>query len=433
MNIRQHIQWFRNAAPYINAFRGKIFVLMLPGETVKLERFTSLIHDIALCHHLGIKPVIVHGAREQIDELLDQKGVHSQFHQGVRVTEPSIMPLVIRAIGEVKHTIEARLSMGLPNTPMQGAEISVISGNFVSGMPLGIIDGTDMQYSGKVRSINTCAINAMLEKHVVLVSNLGFSKSGEIFNLPAEELATQIAIELKAEKLIFLSDEYIQSDSSDQFSSQQCRDYLAANEVSATFSSLLRHSIEAVEQRVDRVHIIDHHIDGGLLQELFTREAAGMMITNRFYEGLRPAQIDDLGGILELINPLEDEGILVKRSREQLELEINHFFVIEKDRLIIGCLACIPDHSSHMAEIACVAIHPDFQNQGLGQQLLDAAENRAQQLQMKSLYILTTKTSHWFLENGFTESSVENLPELKKQEYNTDRASLVMVKSLEKI
>jgi len=430
MNNSDYINWFRSAAPYINAFRKKTFVIVLSGEIVRSDIFNHLIHDIALCHHLGIKLVLVHGSRCQVDESLQQHQIESRFHQNIRVSEIGMMPVILQAINQVKNSIEARLSMGLPNTPMSGSDISVVSGNFVSGMPLGILDGVDMQHSGRVRSINSDAIKNLVNQHIVLLSNLGYSKSGEVFNLPAEELGTEVACALNAEKLIFFNDEFIKSPLTDQFSTAECETYLQQNEASSSLKALLRHAISAVSGYVKRVHIIDESLDGGLLQELFTRDGAGMMITNLFYEGLRKASIDDIGGILQLIQPLEQSGALIKRSREQLELEIDIFQVIEKDGMIIACIASIPDPQAGMAEIACVAVHADYRNLGFGDQLLAAVEHEARLNGLSQLYILTTRTSHWFLEKGFTENTLDFLPLKKKQHYNKERQSRIMTKAL---
>ena len=431
MTSIEYIKWFRSAAPYINAFRQKTFVIVLSGEMVKSEIFQDLVHDIALCHHLGIKLVIVHGSRCQIEEQLQKDQITSRYHNNIRISERAAMPSIMQAINQVRTTIDARLSMGLPNTPMSGSDISVVSGNFVTGMPLGIIDGVDMQHSGKVRSINSTDIHQLLEKHVVLLSNMGYSKSGEVFNLPAEELATELAIALQAEKLIFFNSSFIENPVTDQFSTQDCEQFLQQEDIDDSLKSLLNQSILAVKQSVQRVHIIDDALDGGLLQELFTRDGAGMMITNLFYEGIRSATINDIGGILELIQPLEQSGILVKRSREQLELEINHFRLIEKDGMVIACIACVPDSKIRKAEVACVAVHSDYRNTGLGEQLLTAVELEAKKSGQQYLYILTTRTSHWFMEKGFSEQALEFLPEWKQKYYPKDRNSLIMAKNIE--
>jgi len=430
MNNADYIKWFRSAAPYINAFRHKTFVIVLSGEMVRSAIFDHLIHDIALCHHLGIKLVIVHGSRYQIDEQLDQHQLDSRFHHNIRISEIKAMPIILNAINQVKSCIESRLSMGLPNTPMSGSDISVVSGNFVSGMPLGIIDGVDMQHSGRVRSVNAKAIEQLLNEHIVLLSNLGYSRSGEVFNLPAEELGVEIARALQAEKLIFFNDEFIKDPLTDQFSTAECESYLQEQQVSDALQSLLSHAITAVRHRVNRVHIIDQDLDGGLLQELFTRDGAGMMITNLFYEGLRNATIEDIGAILELIEPLEVSGALIRRSREQIELEIDAFKVIEKDGLIIACIAAIKDKAAGMAEIACLAVHPDYRNMGFGEQLLTAIELEAKSQGIKELFILTTLTSHWFLEKGFIENTLDILPSRKQRQYNAERQSRIMTKAL---
>lgn len=431
MSLISYIKWFRSAAPYINAFRHKTFVIVLSGEIVKSDLFQDLIHDIALCHHLGIKLIIVHGSRCQIDEQLQKDGLNSLFHDNIRISEIDSMPSILQAINQVRTTIDARLSMGLPNTPMSGSDISVVSGNFVSGMPLGIIDGVDMQHSGKVRSINSDDIHQLLSKHIVLLSNIGYSKSGEVFNLPAEELATELAISLKAEKLIFFNESFIRNPDTDQFSTRECEIFIQQQDIDDNLKSLLGHSIRAAKKSVQRIHIIDENLDGGLLQELFTRDGAGMMITNLFYEGIRSATIDDIGGILELIHPLEQNGILVKRSREQLELEISHFRIIEKDGMIIASIACIPDSESRKAEVACVAVHADYQKSGLGELLLNAVEIEAKKSGQEYLFILTTRTSHWFMEKGFTEQSLDFLPLSSQEKYPIGRQSRIMAKTLE--
>ncbi len=431
MTQTPHIHWFRSAAPYINAFRGKTFVIVISGEMLRSERFEHLIHDIALCHHLGIRLLLVHGCREQIDERLRAAGIESRFHRNLRISEKASMPLILQAIFEARSCIESRLSMGLPNTPMSGADISVIGGNFVTGMPLGVIDGVDMHYSGKPRSVDCDSLRELLPKHIPLLSPLGYSRSGELFNLPSEELAAEVAIQLGAEKLIYFSRDYIRRDHSDQFSTAECLELIASGEASAELEPLLGQAIHAVQGGVERVHIIDAELDGGLLQELFTREGAGMMITNRFYEGLRQASIDDIGGILELIQPLERSGALIPRSREQLELEIEYFRVIEKDGMIIGCIACIPDGDSGMGEIACLAVHPDYRKAGFGEQLLAAAEEQARKAGLQRLYILTTRTSHWFLERGYQPASLEVLPAGRQRRYNEQRKSIIMIKELD--
>ncbi len=428
---QEYVQWFRAAAPYIKAHSKKSFVILISDEIIYSDRFVGLIHDIALLNHLGIKLVILHGSRSKIDQYLANSNLTSEFHRNMRISDAESLPHIIQAINEVRTYLESLLSMGLPNTPMSGSEISLVSGNFVTGMPLGVIDGIDMQHSGKVRNVKHQAINELLDSnHVILLSNIGYSKTGEIFNLPAEELATEVAIALKADKLIFLSLDEARAEQADSLSTVECEALIQQTDTPEELKRLLSQAIRAIRTGVRRVHIIDQQVDGGLLLELFTRDGYGTMITNLFYEGIRTAKIDDIGGILSLIEPLEAAGTLVHRSKEQLELEIDYFQVIEKDGMIIACVACIPDQDNGISEVACLAVHDNYHRTGLGKQLLQVAEHYALKQNTQRVYILTTHTSHWFIENGFVETGVASLPEYKRTAYNQQRKSKIMLKQL---
>ncbi len=430
-NNQNFVQWFRGAAPYIKAHRKKTFVILISDEITQSDHLIGLVHDIALLNHLGNKLVILHNSRNNIDKTLTKHNITSEFNRNIRISDAQSLPYIIQAINEVRSHLEAQLSMGLPNTPMSGSEISLVSGNFVTGMPLGVIDGIDMQHSGKVRDIKHQAINELLEQnHVILLSNIGYSKTGEIFNLPAEELATETAKALGADKLIFIQLNQSDKDIPDTLSTADCDELIHNNETPEQLKGLLKLAVSAIQSSVKRVHIIDQQVDGGLLLELFTRDGYGTMITNLFYEGIRAANINDIGGILQLIKPLESNEILVERSREQLELEIGYFHVVEKDGMIIACVACIPDSEHKIAEVACLAVHESYQRSGLGKQLLKIAELESIKLGIQQLYILTTRTSHWFIENGFFEGQVSSLPDSKQASYNSDRRSKIMMKTI---
>ncbi|HUV23793.1 MAG: amino-acid N-acetyltransferase [Gammaproteobacteria bacterium] len=431
-NTQDYVEWFRGAAPYIKAHRRKTFVVMVSDEVIYSDRFIGLVHDIALLKHLGIKLVILHGSRSSIDSHLANNNLQSSFHRNIRITDSVTLPYIVQAINAVRTHFEAQLSMGLPNTPMSGSEITLASGNFVTGMPLGVIDGVDMQHSGKVRFIKHEAINALLElNHIVLLSNLGYSRTGEVFNLPTEELAAEVAGALRADKLIYLHPGAQESEQQGiTLSTADCELLLQQSDIADERKNLLCQAIQAIRAEVKRVHFIDQQVDGGLLLELFTRNGYGVMITNLFYEGSRAASIDDIGGIVSLIEPLEQSGILVTRTREQLELQIRHFQVIEKDGMIIACIACIPDPDDKIAEIACLAVHQDYQRAGLASQLLAIAEERARKTDIKQLYTLTTRTSHWFIEHGFRQDHQFELPSARRANYNPERGSKILLKSL---
>ena len=431
-NTSAYVEWFRGAAPYIKAHRKKTFVIMVSDNVIFSDRFIGLVHDIALLNHLGIKLVLLHGSRHHIDANLRKHQLEGQYHNNIRITDDIALPIVLQAINQVRTHFESHLSMGLPNTPMSGSEISLVSGNFVTGMPLGVIDGVDMKHSGKVRDIKYQQIAELIDQnHVVLLSNLGYSRTGEVFNLPAEELAVKVASRLNADKLVYLHGEPVAEEQlPDTLSPRECETLCASDELPGAIRQLLEHSLQAIRGGVKRAHLIDLETDGGLLLELFTRDGYGTMVTNLFYEGMRDAVIDDIGGILNLIKPLEKSGVLVPRSREQLELEIEHFMVIEKDGMIIACIACLLNQAPEIAEIACLAVHDDYRKGGLGQQLLELAERKARRNRASKLYTLTTQTSHWFLEQGYREDAGFELPTDKQDRLNPARGSKILTKAL---
>lgn len=430
------VHWFRQAGPYINAHRGKTFVLLFSGEAVEAHSFASLIHDIALLHALDIRLVLIHGARHQIEEHLRQAGRVPRYAQGLRITEAEDLPLVKQVVGRLRIGIEARISMGLANSPMQGAKLRVISGNFISARPLGVRDGIDYGFTGEVRRIDAAAIRLWLEQPaIVLLSPLGYSPTGEIFNLSAAAVATATAIALQADKLLIFSEGTTLHDPvTDQpireLSLHAAQQLLTAPGAAEQNRHCLQSALHACQAGVRRVHILNRALDGALLLELFTRDGVGALITADIYEGLRPATIEDVGGLLELIKPLEEDGTLVRRSRELLEVEIERFILLERDCSIIGCAALYPFPAEKLGELACVAVHPNYRNQGRADALLSFIERQAQDQGLQRLFVLTTRTAHWFRERGFEAAAVSDLPVEKQELYNWQRRSQVFIKPI---
>ncbi|WP_349432764.1 amino-acid N-acetyltransferase [Methylomarinum sp. Ch1-1] len=429
------VNWFRNSSPYIHAHRNRTFVVFFSGAAVT-ENFAALIHDIALLKSLGIRLVLVHGIRQQIDQRLQQQGITPQFHNNLRITDDQILPYVKEAAGTVRIETEALLSMGLANSPMAGAKIKVASGNFVMARPLGVIDGIDYCHTGQVRRIEQKAIHQQLDQdNVVLVSPLGYSPSGEVFSLGAEQVATEIAIALSAEKLILLTEqECLSPDSGEivrQLTTAEAKNFLQRhNDIAPAIVRSLHAAIESSQRGVERVHLINHHVDGSLLLELFSRDGIGTLISATPFEEIRSANLDDIGGILELIKPLEQKGQLVKRSREKLEMEINDYIVIERDGLIIGCTALHDMKDGQSAEIACLAVHQDYQKKSRGNHLLEYLVHKAKQRGIGRLFALSSQTMHWFIERGFVATDVDTLPERMKSFYNYKRNSKVFYKDI---
>ncbi|GAB6042089.1 amino-acid N-acetyltransferase [Endothiovibrio diazotrophicus] len=427
---------FRNSAPYINAHRGRTFVVVFGGEAVQDTDFAGFIHDVALLNSLGIRLVLVHGARPQIEARLRERGTEIRYVNGLRVTDADALACVKEAAGSVRVEIEALLSMGQANTPMAGARLRVASGNFVTARPLGIREGVDYQHTGEVRRIDAAAIHQRLEQGaVVLLSPIGYSPTGEVFNLSADEVATAAAGALRADKLVCLVEGAGVVDERGQLARQLSPAAAEAildgdEELPDDVTHLLRAAIAACRAGVPRAHLVSRHTEGAMLLELFTRDGVGTLVTAERYESMRQATIDDVGGVLELIAPMEQEGILVRRSREQLELEIERFTVAERDGMIIACAALYPHPEERIGELACVAVHPDYRAGGRGDTLLEQMERLARQQGLERLFVLTTRTAQWFEERGFRKAELKELPPRRRELYNYKRGSKVFIKGV---
>ncbi|NOY16402.1 MAG: amino-acid N-acetyltransferase [Gammaproteobacteria bacterium] len=428
---------FRQSAPYIHAHRGKTFVLAFSGDAVADEHFPLLIQDLALLNSLGVRLVIVHGARPQIEQCLKQRKTKSKYVNGLRVTDAVAMECTRDVVGSIRVQIEALFSAGIANSPMAGAGIHVASGNFISARPYGIHDGVDFGYTGKIRKLDNKAILRNLDaRSIVMLSPLAYSVTGEVFNVNSEQVATYAASAINADKLIFLLDGKGLRDARRQIirqlTGQQAEKLLnSRRKLDIEAEVHLQSAIEACKRGVERVHLITAWSKGALLQELYTRDGAGTLVTASDYEVTRQAGIEDIGGIIGLIQPLEQQGLLVKRSREQLETSIKRFYVMERDGLITACAAVIPYPENGMAELACLAVHTDYRKAGRGNTMLKFAENQAKALAMKGLFVLTTQASHWFRERGFETLKLTDLPVKRRSLYNYHRKSRVYYRSLE--
>lgn len=430
------IRWFRDSSPYIHAHRGRTFVIAFGGQAVAAPDFANLIHDIALLHGLGIHIVLVHGARTQVEERLKLRKAEIRYVNGLRITDDDALACVKEAAGTVRVEIEALLSMGLANSPMAGMRIRVASGNFVTAQPVGVRDGVDYCHTGIVRRVDADAIRQRLETDAVaLVPPLGYSPTGEVFNLSAADVAGAVAAALGADKLIFVGEEKVLS-----LSRRRTVSSLAPGEVDALIARrkslpeetalLLKTAATACRRGVKRTHLLSRTQDGALLKELFTRDGVGTLITAEPYQQIRAATIDDVPGIIELLAPLEDAGVLVRRPRDSLETDVQRFTVMERDGMVIGCAALCPYQDDSMAELACLVVHPDYQQDGRGDELLEEIERQASKLSLKSIFVLTTQTTHWFRERGFELTPVQNLPMAKRSLYNYRRNSKVLTKTI---
>jgi len=430
----EFVAWFRSVAPYVNLFRGKTFVVAFGGKAISGPLARTLAYDVNLLAALGIRLVLVHGARPQIEEALREQGLPSEFFEDRRVTDAATLACVIDAVGSVYLDIEALLSQGLPDTPMANSTIRVVGGNFIIARPVGVIDGVDLMYAGTVRKVDSEGIRAQLNLgNLVMLSSIGVSPTGEIFNLAMEDVAEATAIALKADKLIFLCDSHGVTDIDgtllEELTAADAQRLCEIGDwLSHDMKRYLPCAVRASRAGVGRAHLIGFDEDGTLLRELFSRDGVGTIITRESLEKLRDARADDIAGLIALIEPLEEDGTLVRRSRELLEREITHFSVIEHDGQIVGCAALYPHETQ--AELACLAVHPQYRRWGYGEQLVKRIEQRARNASVKALFVLTTVTAHWFIERGFIERGVDDLPQSRRQFYNLQRRSKVLVKTL---
>lgn len=429
------LQWFHEASPYIQAHRGKTFVVCMPGAAIDSPGIGGqLLRDVAGIAHLGIRIVLVHGIGAPVEACLG--GDRGEYCPGPRITDDRAMACVEQQVGKVRLGIESRLSRALVNLPAAGVYARVCSGNFITARPYGIHDGIDYVHSGVVRRVDAAAIRHQLDMGaIVLVSPIGYSASGEIFSLSCGDVAGACATALSADKFILLTDRVSLYDQRRKLLRQ-----LTGHEAHALLDGrrrldektqwLLRVSLQAVGMGVRRVHILRWDVPGALLQELFTRDGVGTLISAGPYDTIRTAHAGDLAGIVQIIEPLEDAGVLVKRQRRRLEMEIDHFLVAIRDDAVVGCAAVYPCGKTGMAELACLAMDTAYQGSGGGNRLLDAVQERAIDAGIQRMFVLTTQTAHWFKERGFAAANIDDLPITRRRLYNYRRKSRVFVKEL---
>lgn len=432
---KQFVSWFRTVAPYVHAFHGKTFVIGFCGELVQAGKLAELVYDIALLHAMGIRIVVVHGSRPQINDQLKLRNIESAYAQGMRITDLATLECAKEAAGEIRFDIESEFSMGLPNTPMAHADIHVVSGNFITARPVGIVEGVDFQRTGIVRKVAVNKIrSALQDDSIVLLSPFGFSPTGEGFNLAMEDVATSTAIGLQAEKLIFVTEQAGLLNQAGELVTEITADDaerdLKTNQIQADIGFYLRHGINACRNGVERAHLVPFSEDGGILVELFTHDGVGTMLVNEQLELLREATVDDVASIVDLIAPLEADGTLVARGHDVIEREIETFSLLEHDGMVFGCASLRTFGDAKIGEMACLVVEHSSQGAGYGDKLLKRIEQRAKAAGLKKLFVLTTRGMHWFQRRGFRIGEISDLPPTRQKSYNTQRKSQIFIKDL---
>ena len=433
------IQNFRLSAKYINLFNQNIFVIALSGYVFNEDQFVKIAQDINILHSLKIKVILVYGARPQVESILVKNKIPVRLLKNMRVTSSAALKHVIEVNGAIRNKIEATLST--IKSVSEGMRLS--SGNFLTAMPVGIIDGIDMESTGKIRGVDVEAIKNKLNHHeIVIVSPIGYSPIGQIFNLSYEQTAANIAAAINADKLIYYVDANgILNERGElipELTSEKAHKLIShieekpspesAQNLSYDDFNILKSSVFAIKNKIKKVHLINRHIDGSLIEELFTEKGSGTILTEFALENFRKATEGDLKDIYRILFPLEKRKIFIERDLTQIKGMINQFYILEHDKKFVGCVSL--NSFKESLELASFSIEPKYQRLGFGKKLLKFCELEAKKLKYDEIFILTTQSEHWFAENGFKEKSKELMPTFKKKTYQSERNSKYLTKKL---
>lgn len=481
------VKFFRQASPYIEGHRGRTFVIAIPGEVVdRQDLLDPLLEDVALLHGLGVHLVVVVGARMQINQAVRAKGSEPRYVKGYRVTDDIAMKAAVAAAGSARMMVEARLSKAPTVTMMrrherntgsggstkqQAPAVTTVSGNYVSAKRKGVVGGIDYQHTGSVRYVQSEAVKHQLNHgNIVLLSNLGYSTTGEPLNCDCYSVSVRAAIDLNADKLIIaalpdgdpmletlpawlpiheaesllLSQQIRTSESSIDGSTSDEGDAFrqAADDLDFdTWYELglpmpLLTACMVCKAGVKRAHLINVSINGALLLELYSTDGVGSMISSDFYEGIRGATTSDVSKIFNLLQPMVDKGMLVQRSQQTIADEIHNFIVLERENELLACAYARPlgknENGEAIAELGAFCVHPGYRGGGKGDTLLQFLEERSRSSGTKILILLTTRTADWFQQRGFTAAgaahSSDIIPLHRRNEIDPSRNSQLYYK-----
>jgi amino-acid N-acetyltransferase len=425
---------FRLAAPYIRAHRGRTFVIVFGGEAMRSPKLPELVEDVVLLHSLGVRLVLIAGSRPQIERRIAERGGESRYHGGLRITDADALAAAKEAAGVNRVELERLLTVSLPGSPMAGARVRVAAGNFVTARPCGVIGGVDLLSTGRVRRVDAEAIGQRLDDDaIVILTPLGYSLTGEAFNLSTPELAAETAVALGAEKLVALTEAKTWTRGGERVGeltlAELATRLASKRKIAADLRLHLEAAALAVRGGVRRAHVLPRKAEGALLRELFTREGIGTLVSREPYEDVRRAEPRDVPALLQLLEPLAAQGVLVHRPRRALENDIERFRVLERDGLVLACAAIYPYSQAGSAELACLAVHPEHRGHGRGEAMLKAIEREARDQELRSLFVLTTQSDHFFQQHGFVPAAKSALP-AKRPAYDRKRRSKVLTKKL---
>ena len=419
----------REILRYVPRFRDRTFVIAMDGALVEDDNFGNLLLDITLLRSLRIGVALVHGAGHQIRRLAEQTGRTPSNTDGTGVTDAATLDLALTAANRVTHEILA----GLAANDLRGAH-----GNLLVAHPAGILHGLDHQFTGRVERVDTTVIQALLDNDIVpVIPPLGCDGEGRTYRLNSDAVAVEVARTLKATKLIYLTtspgirrgDELLR-----QLSVEEAEVVLKRHraEVPVAVVSKLEQALRAARDGVPRVHIIDGRVEEGLLAEVFSNEGIGTLVYANEYQAIRRAQKKDARAIYALIQPGMETDELLRRTRAEVERQVENFFVFEIDRNPAACVAVHLYPEERKAELACMCVDPKYENQGIGLKLMHYAEDQARAAGATELFCLSTQTFNYFMQKGgFRPGTVTDLPPARRDLYvRSGRHSQVLTKSL---
>ena len=455
--IHEKADRIRDVIRYIKKFRNAVVVVYLDDRLLDSPNFSSHIRDICLIHEAGLKVILVPGAAKRISEILTEAKIQWSFHNNCRITPPEAMPLIKMAAFDVSNQIM---------TSFAGEKVTSVIGNWVRARSKGVIDGFDYGTSGEIDKLQIDAVKTILDNGFIpIFPCIGWSAAGKPYNISSVQLSQQIAIHLKADKLFYMvSDAEISSDNFtipenigtsaegtvpamnieevDQFIETN-KAWVNSMEISEnsteplvvfkdkqtvsceTIFTLLKLAKTACNEGVDRVHIINGSIDGTVPCEIFSDLGSGTMIYTNNYGKIRQMTRDDISEVITLMQPFVNQGILLQRTKEQLDNQYQNYIVYELDGAIRACSALIPYPDGQM-EIAAVAVDKTCSNIGIGPKMIKFLVKQAKEMKASGLFLLTTQTSDWFENLGFIPSEVSTLPQQRKEKWTPERGSKVL-------
>eukprot|EP00934_Nitzschia_sp_Nitz4_P003760 Nitzschia sp. Nitz4//scaffold8_size234185//167436//169205//NITZ4_001281-RA/size234185-processed-gene-0.342-mRNA-1//1//CDS//3329559878//3750//frame0 len=448
------VEMFRGSANYIATHRDSLVVYHIPGNVVDHpdpKVFRNLMNDISLTWLLGLKIVIVVGCQHQVDRRM----INRKRHMGMAITDPETLRVVKEEAGYVRFEVERQLARALQGSRSRhGLDGNVVSGNFYSAQPFGVLNGVDYQYSGFVRRFEKEKIERCHDsRDIVLLNTLGFSPTGEVFNVNSEYLAAHAGGLLGAAKVMYFLEHDVDLLNEEHdakiphLRTTEAKHLLAANHISIDkerfidvqqgcdyhekeLSLLVKigWAMHALGKGVQRVHMVSPE-RGALLEELYTRDGAGTMVSADVYDGIRRATINDVNGVHELISPLIQRGTLVDRPKAVLERDISQYHVYTRDDLIVAC-GQLKMFENGYAEIGCLVVNPKYRASGRGDAMLAYLERLCILQGVSQVFVLSTQTMEWFVERGFDSITVDKLPPSRQATYNPSRASKIYMKKI---